>query len=344
MRKKEAFESFYLIPDRDAEEFLENTPENKKWLRKIIEVEAKKHKIRLPDDIMAASKILIRYIAGNISLQKAEKFPLYAISQLKNRYEWTFKSNLSLDKQLEKEAAVVQKAWDLIMKLAEKTPLFLILNETTPTDYMTARMPQRVSIFNNVSLCSDRVLIYTGMKISSSEHRDGLYNTPEGENLIKAIDIALKLKRKPLIVDFSRRRFPRAFMRIAKLAKKMGWGINPTYKILDLKSHGIPHAKSSRGFLPFKGRPEIMLFDPWPVSDPEIIKNLNPEEKKAFCKSPGTKPWQDDRIGARKEMEMDDKGHYKVVSGPWVVPVLGGWMRANEIFKTHIARFICFNK
>ncbi len=334
-----------LISDKEAEKFLKNTPENEKWLWQAINHKASEYKIRVPDNIMAASKFLPEYLAGNISEKKAEKFPLYAMSMLKNRYEWTFKSNLSIYEQLEKEAGIVQKAWNFIMEIAEKSPVFLILNETTPTDYMTARLPENVSIFkNHTDFSSISVVVYKGLKISSSEHRDDLYASYEGKSLIKALKIAEKLKRTPVITDFSRRRFPRAFMRIAKFAKKTGMGINPLGKVLDLKSDGIPYAKSPRGFLPFKGHPEIMLFDPWPVSDPEIITGLSYDEKKAFCKSPRTKPWQDDRIGARKEMEADDNGHYKIVSKPWVVPVLGGWARTDEVFKAHIASFIRFKK
>ncbi len=105
---------------------------------------------------------------------------------------------------------------------------------------------------------------------------------------------------------------------------------------------GLPEAKSSRGFTPARGDPVITLFDPWPISDPEIVEGLTSEERKAFHTSPRTKPWQDDRIGARTEMEAGEDGVYRASSRAWAVPVLGGWMRTDDLFKSRLARFVRF--
>ena len=167
-----------------------------------------------------------------------------------------------------------------------------------------------------------------------------LTDTLEGENLFKAMTLAQTLGRRPILCDFSRRKFPRSFLRVTRFALEKEIGIFPMGKLFDPKTNKIPEAKSAAGFPIIKGNNTLTLFDPWPVSDPEILKKICDPEKRSFCHAPLTKPWQDDRIGARTEMEPDKNGIYKIIAKPWVVPVLGGWMRVDTLFKSRLGRFL----
>ena len=42
-------------------------------------------------------------------------------------------------------------------------------------------------------------------------------------------------------------------------------------------------------------------------------------------------------------MEADSEGVYRPISEPWVVPVLGGWARTDDLFKSRLARFLFFD-
>ncbi|MEA2059557.1 MAG: hypothetical protein U9P10_03335 [Thermodesulfobacteriota bacterium] len=223
--------------------------------------------------------------------------------------------------------------------------MLLIINERTPGDYFTSFLPEGSAVFSETNSRYDSpVLIYQGVKISSSEHRVSLNDTLKGESLKKAMKLAQTLDRRPVLCDFSRRRFPRSFLRVAGFALENKFGIFPMGKLLDTAADKLPKAKSATGFpvIPGNGtNGTLTLFDPWPVSDPKIINRLSEQEKKMFCHAPWTKPWQEDRIGARMEMDLDEKGSYKVVSDSWVVPVMGeGWMRVDALFKSRLERFI----
>lgn len=330
------------LTDNDVISALAEMPKNEQWIRSVVNRTATRHNLSLTDDLITDAEMLLKFLSQEISYWEADSLPLDAMMDLKNRYGWTFTSDVwSLREQLRREAIVVRNAWTSLLQLAEKTPLLVILNERTPTDYFTGTLPHSASLFNPDSHENEAgILLYTGLKISSSEHRDPLKGTSEGEGLKQAMALAIKSGRCPVLCDFSRRRFSRSFLRVVRFAKQEGWGIEPLGKLLDLDTDKIPEAKSPNGFAPMAGRPLLILFDPWPVSDPQIMSRLHPKIQKAFCRAPQTKPWQDDRIGARTEMKADENGNYRVSSKAWIVPVLGGWMRVDELFKSRLARFV----
>ena len=364
------FDSEYpRLTDSDVNFALAKIPKNEQWIRNVVNRTASRYNLSVTDDLIADAKMLLKFLSQEVSYWEADSLPLDAMMDLKNRYDWTFTSDAwSLREQLKREATVIRNVWTKLLQLAEKTPLLVILNEKTPTDYLTAALPCGVSFFNQNSCeqnscesdsCEQNscesdscesdiykneagILLYTGLKISSSEHRDPIKDTFEGESIKQAMAQAIKLGRCPVLCDFSRRRFSRSFMRVVRFAMQEGWGIKPLGKLLDLDAVKIPEAKSARGFAPMIGSPCLILFDPWPISDSQIISRLHLKMQKTFCHVPQTKPWQDDRIGARTEMEADENGNYRVSSKAWIVPVLGGWMKVDELFKSRLARFLTY--
>ncbi len=332
------------LTDSDVNSALAKIPKNEQWIKNVVNRTAARYNLSLTNDLITDAEMLLKFLSREVSYWEADSLPLDAMMDLKNRYDWTFTSDAwSLREQLRREATVVRNAWTKLLQLAEKTPLLVILNEKTPTDYLTAALPCGVSLFNPDSYENEAgILLYTGLKISSSEHRDPIKDTSEGEGIKQAMAQAIKSGRCPLLCDFSRRRFSRSFLRIVRFAKQEGWGIKPLGKLLDLDAVKMPEAKSARGFAPIIGSPCLILFDPWPISDSQIIARLHLKMQKAFCHVPQTKPWQDDRIGARTEMEADKNGNYRVSSKAWIVPVLGGWMKVDELFKSRLARFLTY--
>ncbi len=324
---------------------LEDNPENRRWLSQVMNRERKRFEPTLSEDLVVAADQLLTYLAQAVSFWEADAFPLEAMAELPNRYGWTFSTDAwSLREQLRREAQVVRRAWRDIFNLSKEGPLQVILNERAPTDYMTCSIPPEAGIYHEKTKSDDLpVLLYTGLKIASSEHRDPLAGTPEGDRLEQAVAVARELNRRPVLLDFSRRRFPRAFLRVCRFARQAGWRIRPFGKVRSRTREKLPGPKSSRGLPPISGDPVLYLYDPWPISDPEIIQNLDPKARATLCKSPRTKPWQDDRIGARTEMEAGSDGVYRTVSEPWVVPVLGGWARIDDLFKSRLARFLGFS-
>ncbi|MFW6374500.1 MAG: hypothetical protein ACOC3W_12465 [Thermodesulfobacteriota bacterium] len=309
--------------------------------------ERKRFGLTLSEDLVVAADQLLTYLVQEVSFWEADAFPLDAMAALPNRYGWTFSTDAwSLREQLRREAGVIRRAWRDLWMLSEDAPLLVILNESAPTDYMTCSLPPNAGIWNGRIQPNDPpVLLYTGLKIASSEHRDPLAGTPEGDRLAQAVAMAQKLRRRPVLLDFSRRRFPRSFLRVCRFARQAGWRIRPFGKVRGRTRtrEKLPEPKSPRGLPPLSGDPVLHLFDPWPISDPEIVRNLDHQTRIAFCKSPPTKPWQDDRIGARTELEADADGVYRPVSDPWVVPALGGWVRTDDLFKSRLARFLSFD-
>lgn len=339
-----------LAPDA-VRSVLEKNPDNRRWLTRAFKRQSDRFGLSLrdealKDDPLKAADSFFTYLLEEVSFWEADAFPLEAMADLPNRYGWTFSTDAwSLREQLRREARVVRGAWRDIWSLAEKGPLLVILNERAPTDYMTSAVPSGAAIWNGDHPSQDSpVLLHIDVKIASSEHRDPLAGTPEGMCLERALTLARKLDRLPVLLDFSRRRFPRAFLRVCRFARNIGWGIVPLGK---LRGRGrgretLPGPKSSHGLPRISGDPILHLLDPWPISDSNIVADLDETVRAAYCKSPGTKPWQDDRIGARAEMEADADGAYRPVSEPWVVPVPGGWVRADELFKSRLARFLRF--
>ncbi|MCP4349704.1 MAG: hypothetical protein GY795_29845 [Desulfobacterales bacterium] len=328
---------------------LKQVPKNREWIRKITDRSARRYSLKLPNDPLIAAEKLFYHLSKNVSYWEADAFPLNAMMELENRYNWTFSTDAwSLREQLRREAEVVSQAWKNLLAMSAAHPLLVILNEKTPTDYFTCTIPHGVSVINKQEtfLHADNrnescpIILLTGIKISSSEHRDPLEHTSEGDEFKKAVNFAQKLGRCPVLLDLSRRRFPRSFMRVSRFCNNTGWGIDPKGKVFDPGSAQIPGPKSSQGFAPANGNPKIILFDPWPVSDPEIVSALTQKEQNKFCRIPQTKPWQDDRIGARTEMEANENGVYRVTARAWVVPALGGWMRVDKLFKSRLARFV----
>ncbi len=313
-------------------EALAESPENRRWLVRTLRRVARRRGIAFdPDPIRAARRLFAENRDG------ADGFVAEALWDLPNRYPWTFAPETeNLMDQLRREADVVVRAWETLDGLAREKPVTVILNERAPTDYFTCLVrPPRFPKFLETSEVSIRLV--TGVKIASSEHRAPLLGTPEGAALIRAMTDAAGEGRRPVLLDFSRRRFPRAFLRVARLADRIGWGIIPLGKVSGPPSRDLPEPKSPRGLPPRSGAPALTLFDPWPVSDPEILSGMDPEDRAAFGGSPRSKPWQDDRIGARAEMEMDEAGRYRTVSLAWVLPTPDGWTRADAAFRELMA-------
>ncbi len=311
-------------PDEAAvREALAESPENRRWLVRSLRRAACRQKAAFdPDPIRAARRLFAENRTGS------DGFVAEALWDLPNRYPWTFAPETeNLMDQLRREADVVVRAWETLDELAREGPVTVILNERAPTDYFTCARPAG----------SHRIRLVTGVKIASSEHRDPLLGTPEGAPLIRAVTDAAGEGRRPVLLDFSRRRFPRAFLRVARLADRIGWGIIPLGKVSDPPNRDLPEPKSPRGIPPRPGTPALTLFDPWPVSDPDILSGMDPEDRAAFGGSPRSKPWQDDRIGARAEMEMGEDGRYRTVSLAWVLPTPDGWTRADAAFRELMA-------
>ncbi len=337
------------LGSEEVTEALKQVPGNLEWVRRMMGHAAGRYGLKLSGDPLIAAEKLFCYLCRNVSYWEADAFPLDAMMELENQYDWTFSTDAwSLREQLKREAEVINYAWKNLFAMSAGCPLLVILNETTPTDYFTCSLPRGVSVINKkeTSLPANGrngdcpIILLTGIKISSSEHRDPLEDSSEGDELEKAVNFAQKTGRCPVLLDFSRRRFPRSFMRVSRFCSNAGWGIDPKGKVFDPGSAQIPGPKSSQGFAPINGNPKIILFDPWPVSDPRIVSSLTQKEQNNFCRLPQTKPWQDDRIGARTEMEADKNGVYRVTSRSWVVPALGGWMRVDKLFRSRLARFI----
>lgn len=321
---------------------LDEYPANRVWIQNCLHRFSRAYGFPLKGDIFLDAKRLLNFLSTDISLWEADSFPLDCMGYLKNRYDWTFRSTAwSLREQLRQEALIIEKSWQTLLKMAKEQPLLFIINGRAPDDYFTSFLPEGVVLFSEKKMgFGSPILIYQGLKISSSEHRVSLTDTLEGENLFKAMTLAQTLDRRPVLCDFSRRKFPRSFLRVTRFALEKKIGIFPMGKLFDPKTNKIPEAKSASGFPIIKGNNTLTLFDPWPVSDPEILKKICDQEKRSFCHAPLTKPWQDDRIGARTEMEPDENGIYKVIAKPWVVPVLGGWMRVDTLFKSRLGRFL----
>lgn len=321
---------------------LNRNPENKRWLQETFRRVAHHHDISIDKDIISTGNQLLTYLTTKVSYWEADSFPLDAMTDLRNRYDWTFQTDAwSLREQLRREANVIFRGWIDLFELTRSSRLFVILNQCTPTDYFCSFLPKGVSLFRKDTVQTDKkILLYTDLKISSSEHRILLEHTVEGKDLETAMKIAAQLERIPVLCDFSRRRFSRAIMRATRFAVQKKWGIKPLGKMFDPQSTCIPEAKSANGFAQTPGEPQLMLFDPWPISDNKIIPKLPPQIKPFLNQQPQTKPWQDDRIGARRELEMNDTGMYQENSESWVVPALGGWMRVNHVFQSRLARFL----
>ena len=331
------------IMEREVISILEETPANRVWIQNCLHHFSSAYGLPLNGDIIHDARAILNYLYTDISSWEADSFPLDCMSYLRNRYSWTFSSNVwSLREQLRREALIIKKSWHTLFEMAHEQPLLLIINESAPRDYFTAFLPEGAAIFSETN--SDpktSILIYKGVKISSSEHRVSLDDTSEGQLLINAINLAKALNRRPVLCDFSRRRFPRSFLRAARFALEKKIGIVPMGKLLDHAAGTLPKAKSAKGFPFVMGEDTLTLFDPWPISDPEIVNKLSNQEKKKYCHAPWTKPWQDDRIGARVEIELNQHGVYQVTSTPWIVPAMGeGWMKVDTLFKSRIGRFI----
>lgn len=327
---------------REASAFLKKRPRNRAWVVRAMAKTARRYGLKIADDPVAAAAEILSFLYREVSCRAADAFSLEAMATLENRYDWTFETDArSLEEQLRREAAAVERAWRMIRDLAARGSLLVILNEATPRDYMTCRLPSWASMFSGPDDDSEHpVLLFTGLKISSSEHRAPLEDSPEGAALKKAVGLAGVLGRQPVVVDFSRRRFPRAFLRICRFAGRIGWGVRPAGKVLRTEGVDLPGPKSSRGLPRIAGFPDVVLMDPWPVSDPDITAGLSPEVREKFSGPPATKPWQDDRIGARVEVEAGADGVYRPAFTPWIVPALGGWMRADHLFKSRLARHV----
>ncbi|MBF0200464.1 MAG: hypothetical protein HQK66_03955 [Desulfamplus sp.] len=360
------------VPEHHARGILDHNIPNRSWIEKCLYSFSRAYGYPLSGDIINDARSLLDFLFTGISAWEADSFPMDCMLFLENRYGWTFSSKAwSLREQLRQEALVMEKAWNILLGTAEESPMLLMLNQMAPWDYFTANLPDGAALLSGGQGCLQKpVLIHDGIKISSSEYRTPLDGTREGSDFARAIDLALSLGRIPVLCDLSRRRFPRSFIRAADFARQRGMGVVPGGKVFDPGAVGIPRPKSPRGFPVISGDDEkelnqfgedygfavvpgedygfpvvpgddsLYLFDPWPVSDPEIIPGLSSEEKKRFSHPPFTKPWQDDRIGARFEKEMNERGSYETVSEPWIVPALGGWVRVDDIFRSRLGRFL----
>lgn len=321
---------------------LNRNPENQRWLQETFRRVAQQHNISVDKDIISTGNWILNFLLTKVSYWEADSFPLDAMTALTNRYDWTFQSDAwSLREQLRREANVIYHGWIDLFELTRNSPLFVILNQCTPTDYFCSFLPSGVSHYRKDTLHREKkILLYTDLKISSSEHRVLLEHTVEGKELETAMQIATQLGRTPVFCDFSRRRFSRAAMRATRFAAYKKWGVKPLGKMFDPEATCIPEAKSPNGFAQTSGEPLLMLFDPWPISDKQIIPKLPAEMNTFLNQQPKTKPWQDDRIGARSELELNDRGTYQKDSESWVVPALGGWMRVDHVFQSRLARFL----
>ncbi|XOF32434.1 MAG: hypothetical protein ACL93V_10325 [Candidatus Electrothrix sp. YB6] len=330
------------LTEVDVSRALQKNPANRQWLVLSLERTAQRYGLALSGDLIQSSSQLLDFLYHEISFWEADSFPLDAMMDLTNQYHWTFRSDAwSLREQLRREALIIHAAWKELLRLSRQHPLFLILNQATPTDYFCSALPQGASLFaQGTDQSEQQILVSADIKISSSEHRDTLQKTSEGDALEQAVEIACTVQRVPVVCDLSRRRFPRSFLRIARFAQCRGWGIQPLGKLADPAATQLPQAKSCSGFPVLSGHPELLLFDPWPISDTQIVPELPPDISDRFVTAPQTKPWQDDRIGARNELEMDEHGQYRAGAQSWVLPVPGGWMRVHDLFKSRMARFL----
>jgi len=277
-----------------------------------------------------------------LSAADAERFAWAAMARLPNRYPWTYTpGGASLDAVLRREARIVRRAWTRLLREARRGPLLAILNATTPTDYLTAALPGGAVLWHpKQPPAKTPVLVLTGLKIASSEHREPLDGSPEGDGLTVAVAAATALNRRPVFVDFSRRRFPRSFLRAARFAERRGWGLDPWDKVREDRVRQLPGPKSVRGIPPRPGRPVLSLFDPWPLCDPAMMGHRLPEDAAPHCDPNFQKPWQDDRVGARIELEADALGIYRPVSRPWIMPTPGGWTGLDVLFRRRLARHL----
>ncbi|MCI5161037.1 MAG: hypothetical protein D3917_03240, partial [Candidatus Electrothrix sp. AX5] len=232
------------IPRLTAEavaEALQNNPANRSWLQHALQRTAQRYSFSLSGDLVHGGESLLDFLSNEISWWEANSFPLDAMMDLTNRYDWTFRSDAwSLREQLRREAQVIHAAWEELLLLSRRlsrsisgnTGLFLILNQTTPTDYFCCALPQGVSFFRKDCDQSDqRILVSTQVKIASSEHREPLLGTSEGDALERAVSFAQETQRVPVLCDFSRRRFPRSFLRVARFAHCKGWSIRSLGKL-----------------------------------------------------------------------------------------------------------------
>ena len=334
-----------FIKPEEAHTKLKKSLANRDFLGAVLEKGTHCYDLQLSGDPIVACEVLINYLCHQVLPAQAESFALESLLELKNLYPWTFSTDAaSLEEQLRQEARIVIKGWQELFTIADQGPLLVILNEKTPSDYFTAALPEGAVIFqSNTDLQAVPILLYTGLKISSSEHRTRLEDSSEGQELIQAVAIAQHQQRQVVLLDFSRRRFPRSFLRVARFVQTMGWGLEPRGKLLDTDKkiwNPLPEPKSYRGFQRLKGNPSIILVDPWPISDTKVITELKAHERNLFCGSPPTKPWQDDRLGCRIEFEADLGGHYRPTTQAFVLPTAGGWMYADELFKYHLARLL----
>ncbi len=333
---------FPRVPDQEVEDILNTNPDNRLWIETGLQNLAHAYGQSLSGEILPDARWMLNFLSAEISTWEADSFPLDCMALLENRYGWTFSSRAwSLREQLRQESRVIQNGWKVLLRFALQSPILLILNQMAPVDYFTAHIPAKAAIFSKKKEPANKdILIYSDIKIASSEHRLPLEGRPEGRDLSRALALARSLDRVPVLCDLSRRRFSRAFLRAGRFARQKKIGIVPLGKVLDSDAAEIPGPKSARGFPVIQGSRPLHLFDPWPISDPAIMAGLSAPEKSRFCHPPFTKPWQDDRIGARREKEMNENGSYKIISRPWVVPVLGGWMRVDELFKSRLGRFL----
>ncbi|MCI5149516.1 MAG: hypothetical protein D3916_09040 [Candidatus Electrothrix sp. MAN1_4] len=323
-------------------EALQKNSANREWIQNALERTARRYDLSLSSNIIHGSKQLLNFLYREISLWEADSFPLDIMMDLTNQYDWTFRSDVwSLREQLRRESLIIHAAWKKLLSLSCQHPLFLILNQSAPTDYFCSAFPQETSLFVKKRDQNDwKILVYTRVKIASSEHRKSLRNTSEGDALEYAVELARALQRIPVLCDLSRRRFPRSFLRVVRFAQYKKWGVRPLGKLSDSSAISIPQTKSCSGFPVLSGHPELFLFDPWPISDMQIVPNLSQDIIDRFVTTPQTKPWQDDRIGARNELEMDECGNYCTGTRSWILPASGGWMRVHDLFKSRMARFL----
>jgi hypothetical protein len=330
------------LTELDVIQVLQKNSANREWIQNALERTARRYGLSLSSDLIHGSKQLLDFLYHEISLWEADSFPLDIMMDLTNQYNWTFRSDVwSLREQLRRESLIIHAAWKVLLSLSCQHPLFLILNQSAPTDYFCSAFPQGTALFVKERDQNDRkILVYTQVKIASSEHRASLHNTSEGDVLEHAVELARTLQRVPVVCDLSRRCFPRSFLRVVRFAQDKKWGIRPLGKLFDSSAISLPQAKSCSGFPVLSGHPELFLFDPWPISDMQIVPNLSQYIVDRFVTAPQTKPWQDDRVGARNEQEMDECGKYCTGTQSWVLPVPGGWMRVHDLFRNRMARFL----
>ncbi len=316
---------------------LARSPQNRAWLQAALTEAAQRAGLGPAGDLVRDAQALLDALPP----QQAAAFPLLALARLPNRYPGTYQSQApSLHEQLRQETALLRQAWATLTELAAVEPLLVILNECTPSDYFTAHLPPQAARHVEDQPGSAPILLLRGLKISSSHHRDPLQSTCEGPGLQRALRLAQRLGRRPLLADFSRRRFPRAFLRVARFAARQSWGLQPLGKLRDPGATALPEPRSPSGFAPQPGSPCLLLFDPWPISQPEVAAGLGATERARYCGRPASKPWQDDRIGARTELRIDAQGRQRRVAEPWVLPTSQGWMRCDHLFQRLLAGYL----